>query len=74
MIAPFDLTSDADAAAEGTGGVQIHVDITPAHTAPPPFDDLAATGGDLQTMLIVAGALLLVIGVGFLVRGLRRRA
>lgn len=73
MIAAFDVTTDADAAADGSGGVQIHVDITqiPTHV---PVDGLATTGADLSTLLIVAAIALIAVGVALLVRRARRRA
>jgi len=74
MIAAFDLTTDADAAAEGTGGVQIHVDITQVPATPSSPGGLATTGGDIQTVLIVAGVLLIAIGIAVVVHHLRRRA
>jgi len=74
MISAFELTADADAAAEGTGGVQIHVDITQLPTAPPPLDGLATTGADLPVLLIVAAVALIAVGAVILMRRARRRA
>ena len=72
MIAHFNLDSDADAAADGVGGVQIHVDITqlPTHV---PVDGLATTGVDVPMLLIVAAVVLIVVGTAIVVRRTRRR-
>ncbi|MFK4762700.1 hypothetical protein ACI3KS_17370 [Microbacterium sp. ZW T5_45] len=77
----LELAADADAAADGanTGGVQIHVDITPLSTpgpvpTPSPIDGLAGTGADLPVLLIAAGILLLVVGTAIVVRRVRNRS
>lgn len=77
----LELAADADSAADGanSGGVQIHVDITPLGTPGPvgptsPLDDLATTGGDLPVLLIAAGILLLVVGTAIVVRRVRNRS
>lgn len=76
----LEIAADADAAADGvgTGGVQIHVEITPLSTPgsgglPSPVDGLAGTGADLPVLLIAAGILLLVVGTAIVVRRVRSR-
>jgi hypothetical protein len=71
MIALLDLAADADAAADGAGGVQIHVDITQLPIAPP-VGGLATTGVDLPVLLILAAVLLIVAGTAIVVRRSRR--
>jgi len=75
----LELAADADADGANSGGVQIHVDITPLNTpgpvgTTPPLDGLAGTGADLPVVLIAAGILLLIVGTAFVVRRVRRRS
>lgn len=74
MISLLALAADADADGIGnsTGGVQIHVDITPLTTSPP-VDGLAGTGADLPLLLIAAGISLLIVGAIIVARKVRNR-
>lgn len=73
MIADFDVTTDADAAADGSGGVQIHVEITQVPTLPP-VDGLATTGADIPVLLVVVAIALIAVGIAAVVQRARRRA
>ncbi len=73
-LLPFlELASDPDAAADGTGGVQIHVDITQLPTIGPSTDGLAGTGTDVPVLLIVLAAALVIGGAALVIQRLRRR-
>lgn len=72
MIALFDVAADADAAADGSSGVQIHVDITQLPAAPP-IGGLATTGMDVPVLLIIAAVVLIAAGAVIVIRRARRR-